>query len=272
MTNQDIDRLIERNRRSLRLASFGVSMASGLLGLGLLLLACFSSLAELAGFFFIGGVLAILICLGVTFDEVRTWRAHQRKEALAIWRALGHNHAFGLRLPESTQLLGGSVRQVYELDPAGKLFPLRQAIRLLDTHRRQQMRLQLVENRLGELRSLQEKLSSKMAQLQELGEDYPAGARNLQQINADLEALRLVHGQIRGSCARLEAITIAVQKAAQSRQLRRELETLSARLPQNAEAVEPAFEAESLEEIERQIGREIETYLQLERETEEHLR
>ena len=65
---------------------------------------------------------------------------------------------------------------------------------------------------------------------------------------------------------------ISVQKAAQARQLHRELSNINARLPQKAEAIESAFEPESLEDIERQIGREIETYLRLERETEEHLR
>lgn len=109
-------------------------------------------------------------------------------------------------------------------------------------------------------------------QLRELGEDYPQGARNLEQINGDLAALGRVHGQIHASCTRLEAIVIGVQKAAQSRELRRELEGLSARVAPSSGALEPAFAAESLEDIERQIGREIETYLQLERETDEHLR
>ncbi len=111
-----------------------------------------------------------------------------------------------------------------------------------------------------------------MAQLQKLGEDYPQGARNLEQINTDLEALGKVHSQIHGSCTRLEVIVIGVQKSAQSHQLRSEIEGLNARVTRAAGTIEPAFEAESLEEIERQIGREIETYLQLERETETHLR
>lgn len=203
---------------------------------------------------------------------MKTWQQREKTRARLTWEYLGRNQTFGAGLSEATRRLGNDVQKIYDGDPTGKLFPLRQSIRLVDTHSRQQQRLFIVENRLGELRNLQEALAGKMAQLQELGEDYPQGARNLKQINADLEALGRVHGQIRASCTRLEAIVIGVQKAVQSRQLRRELEGLSAHVAPSIGAIEPAFEAQSLEDIERQIGREIETYLRLERETEEHLR
>ena len=220
---------------------------------------------------FVFGVLGFVSWIA-TSEAMKDIKKRKKDKAFLIWESLGRNHAFGFELPLSTRQLGTEIQNIYTGEPSGKLFPLRQSIQLLDTHNRQQQRLQIVENRLRELRGLQENLSGKLAQLRELGENYPQGARNLEQINGDLAALGKVHGQIRASCARLEAIVIGVQKVAQSRELRRELEGLSAQLPQQQNSVEPAFEAQSLEEIERQIGREIETYLRLERETDEHLR
>ena len=274
MTNQEIDRVVAGRERRARTEQFlptvtawacsGVAFVASLLTLNPVdpLLNFSLWLAAL-----LSGVGAL-----TTVGAWRTWKQRENARARLIWQALGNDQVFGARLSESTRRLGNDVQKIYDGDPTGKLFPIRQSIQLVDTHNRQQQRLAIVENRLGELRKLQESLTGKMAQLRELGEDYPQGARNLEQINEDLEALRRVHGQIRASCTRLEAIVIGVQKALQSRQLRAELEGLSARVAPASGAIEPAFAAESLEEIERQIGREIETYLRLERETDEHLR
>ena len=68
--------------------------------------------------------------------------------------------------------------------------------------------------------------------------------------------------ELKSSCTRLEAILIGLQRQIQERRRRRDLAGVETQ----------ANEAQSREEIERQIGREIETYLRLERETGEHLR
>ena len=269
MTNEEIDAIIVRQQFALgRNAAF----TPAILWFGSFILAGFTfSILSIYWALFTFCVLAGVSLLS-TFEGIKKIQKCKEEKARLIWERFGHEHTFGSEISLSTRQLGTEIQKIYRGEPSGKLFPLRQAIRLVDTHNRQQQRLAIVENRLGELRGLQEKLSSKLAQLRELGEDYPQGAHNLEQINGDLAALGRVHGQISASCARLEAIVIGVQKVAQSRQLRAELEGLSARVAPSSEAVEPAFEAESLEEIERQIGREIETYLQLERETDEHLR
>ena len=269
MTDSQIQTIIARHERELRQGTFYFPVACwmGALALGLL---AFGLLTPLWGLFVF--VVLALASWSVTADARKQLELYAQGKARLTWEALGRGQVFGTRLSDATRRLGNDVQKIYNGDPTGKLFPLRQSIRLVDAHHRQQQRLAIVEERLGELRGLQENLASKMAQLRELGEDYPQGAHNLQQINEDLEALRRVHGQIRASCTRLEAIVIGVQKAVQSRQLRAELEGLSARVAPSSGALEPAFAAESLEEIERQIGREIETYLRLERETEEHLR
>ena len=195
----------------------------------------------------------------------------ERTKAFRIWTRLGEKALLG-HFSETTRQFGFSVAQIYALDQAGDTLPVRQAVRLFDTHRRQQKRLAQVSARMEELRALSEQLETKLARLHELGESYASGTRTLEEITADHEALTQISRRIQSSCTRLEMLVIAVQKAVQARQLRRELDELSARLPHSGESVEPAFEPESLETIERQIGREIETYLHLERETEEHLR
>ncbi len=269
MTNETIDAAIERAERRAWKDAFVPPIVSGAIIVPCSVAALFSENYPL--WLCIAGIFALASWAGAAAN-LKDFRAFQNGKAREVWRNLGVDGFFGERLSEATRRLGNDVQDVYNGDPTGKLFPLRQSIRLVDTHHRQQQRLAIVEARLGELRALQENLASKMAQLRELGEDYPQGARNLEQINEDLEALRRVHGQIHASCTRLETIVLGVQKAVQSRQLRAELEGLSARVTPATSHDEPAFAAESLEEIERQIGREIETYLRLERETEEHLR
>ena len=276
MTNEEIERAVADCDRGAIMGQFFPAATSWAFS-GVMLLLAFltgpsSPVDPFLNFFLWLAIIFSGVSAVVTFTSLQAWRKREALRARLTWEALGRNQTFGTQLSEPTRRLGNDIQKIYDGDPTGKLFPLRQSMQLVDTHSRQQQRLILVENRLGELRSLQESLAGKMAQLRELGEDYPQGARNLEQLNEDLEALRRVHGQIRASCTRLEAIVIGVQKAAQSRQLRRELEGLSARVAPVGGAVEPAFEAQSLEEIERQIGREIETYLQLERETDEHLR
>ena len=269
MTNEEIDAIIERQEFSL---GRGATLVPASLWFGSLIFAVFTWLSLSIGWALFTFCALASASLFSTLEAIKENKKRRGNRARLIWGNLGRQHTFGAELPVATRQLGGEVQKIYDADPSGALFPLRQSVRLIDTHHRQQQRLHIVENRLRELRLLQESLAGKMAQLQELGEDYPQGARNLEQINADLDALRAVHGPIRASCARLEAIVIGVQKAVQSRQLRRELEGLSAQISPINQAVEPAFAAQSLEEIERQIGREIETFLQLERETEAHLR
>ena len=269
MTNEAIDAIIERQQLALeRSATFTcAALWFGSFALPFFMLFSLSLSWALLTFCVLASV--SLFSTKETIEEIKK-RRNQR--ALLVWEQIGVKQVFGDALSVSTRQLGTEIQKIYQGEPSGELLPLRQSIRLLDTHNRQQQRLQIVENRLRELRALQENLQSKLAQLRELGENYPQGARNLEQIDGDLAALGRVHGQIRASCARLEAIVIGVQKVAHSRRLRADLDGLSAQLPRATQAVEPTFEAESLEEIERQIGREIETYLQLERETDEHLR
>ena len=230
-----------------------------------------------APFIFPFGFMVAVISLCLTIRALLQLPVSKEREALFAWKIiqLEQQNAY-LPLNSSTRELGYEVRKIYEIDRAGTIFPLPQAVRLIDTHRRQRERLHKVAARLIELQLLIETLEAKLKKLRELGEEHSQGAHKLQRLTEDFEVLLRDQMQIRSSCTRLEAIVLSAQEAAQARQLRqklrRDLDILGEPCDLSAEATKPAFEAESLEAIERQIGREIETYLQLERETEEHLR
>ena len=185
-----------------------------------------------------------------------------------IWRHLGGTHAFGVPHSMETADLGNRINQLYNNDPDGRALPLPRAVQLLTIYHHQQQKLQGVRTDIAALR----KLLTNMKRLEKLAEGYRARQDELQDITANERSLQRAQKQIEASCARLENMVGRVEREVQARQLHHEINQISARLPRSTQFVEPAFEAQSLEEIERQIGREIETYLQLERETEEHLR
>ena len=209
------------------------------------------------------------------FDFLRPRKSFKRFHEIKVpevWDSVVHARFFGEELSEAVLELWRRVRGIYRAESTGAVLPLTQAIRLLDIYRLQNKQLMIVEARMSELNLLHESLLQKLEQLLTLGENNAQGRRNLEQINADYHALEGIRNGLKGSCNRLEMTLISAQKAAQSRQIRRELGDLSVKLPRATTLDEPTFEAQSLEDIERQIGREIETYLQLERETDEHLR
>lgn len=209
------------------------------------------------------------------FDYLRPRKSLKRFQELRVsevWDSVIKTSFFGEELSDAPLELWRLVRKIYKSESLGELLPLHQAIRLLDIYRLQSKQLATVETRMRELNRLHESLLEKLEQLFALGEDHPEGKRNLQQINADYYALEEIRKGLKGSCTRLEMILISAQKAAQSRQIRRDLGDLSAKLPRTTQASDMDVRVESLEDLERAVGREIETYLQLERETEEHLR
>ena len=189
-----------------------------------------------------------------------------------VWDYLIKANFFGEELSGDTLQFWRRVRGIYKLEARGEVLPLHQAIRLLDIYRLQGKQMATVESRMGELNALRKSLMEKLEQLLVLGESHAPGKRNLEQLSGDYDALERIRNELKGSFTRLEIILISAQKAAQSQQIRRELGDLSAKLPRTEQAEYTSVEAESLEDLERAIGREIETYLQLERETEAHLR
>ena len=194
-------------------------------------------------------------------------KGYRRDRVNAFWRLIQREGLTGEPPTSLTRLLIERIVQI-QTASGGALLPMRQAVKLVAIYERQSRQLQLVREREPKLNQKREALLEKMAELQALGETNAAAWHQLELMRADAEALEKVADDIQDSCARLEQILSSVQKTARARQLHRELNQISA---SDQPANEPAFAPESLEEIERQIGREIETYLQLERETDQHL-
>lgn len=162
-----------------------------------------------------------------------------------------------------------AVIEVYDLPCGAELLSLPQSVKLVETYRQFQLTLRHLETRLAELKELRATLTQKLGQLRDLGERHQTGLAQLNAAEENYVTLTIHQQQAHASCSRLEEIVANVQRAAHSRQLHRELDQLHAPATPTSE---PIFESESLDGIGGQIGREIEIYLRLERETEERLR
>lgn len=215
----------------------------------------------------LSGILAT-VALCVTAANQQDLKGLNGMKAIAVWRSIHTRSLLGRELYLPTWELKEGIERLYEHDLCGEVLPLVQAIRLLDAHHRQQKRLVVVYSRLKELQVLRQTMHEKLAQLRTLGEDAPDAKRRLTELERDEAALQSIHNQISASCARLETIFTSVQHAHQVRQLKRELGELSQVAGSSSDL---ALESDAFD-IERQIGREIETFLRLERETDAHLR
>lgn len=191
------------------------------------------------------------------FARLEKRDAHSVREA-ALWEEISKENgvlsAHNLALTE----LRYRILSLYAAKGAS-LLPLQQAVRLFDAFKRQQQRLQDVENRLHQLSVLRHK----MAQLNRLDSSLPLA--QVQPVAEQEAALLALAGQLKASCQRLENIVAQVEKAVQIEQLQREIDQLASRVQLASRPDVP-----EADDVERQITREIETYLQLERETERH--
>ena len=200
-------------------------------------------------------------------DELRCF---EKNRAQRIWKFLSQNGQLltNQRATPSTKRLFASIAQLYFHDPQGEILPLPQAIRLLDTHHKQQQRLMNLDARLADLGVTRARLQENLSRLHALGERSESGEQNLREFFVDEANLRELKRGVEASCARLELLLPGVERALQVRLLHREVSQLSGARSQN----QMALEANDSDEIARQITREIETYLKLERESEAHFR
>ena len=259
MPTDEIEALLAQAKRRLAIKTFAAPVLSWLL----------------TGFFFYFALIfsdfgwGLLGILGLTWSFLYgrpfSFYKHQRKKVVVLWNELRASGWPDLSVSDATKKLEGKILQHYFQDPRGEILPIRQAMRLLETHHRQQTRFLAVTERLVELKMLREKI----AQLRALGEEHLEAQNSLQRFERDLKSLESVQNALQASCHRLEAILISVEQTAQVRRLHAEISALSA--PQNG-AIVAHSDHEDLLGIERQIGREIETFLELERETDRHFR
>ena len=285
MTNEEANRAVERSERRLRNRANLEARVYGASGLLTLVVSAVSAL--FAGFetwnLVVGYAMTAIfgfytvIALGMMslykYDlSRRRLREFERDRGRRIWCHMVRSGVFGKPLVGTARNLSEKIQAIYAIDPQASLLPLPQAVRLFDVYRRQRERRNAIDDRLGDLHSTRAALVAKTDQLQQLGE-HRSIAREVELLATEIEPLEELRDKTAESYRRLEAVIGPVLQTVQARQLHRELDDLQSQLPGEIPPhIEPTFEAESLEEIERQIGREIETYLRLERETEGHLR
>ncbi len=272
MTNQEIDQLVFRGQRQslLRfLVKSPLSSLSSFLCVVALLLILFTVLAH--DYVMAGGTFC-LFAVYVAAVARKHVKSFGRYRGTHFWDFLADEGISGRPVEAATARLIRTVARIQRLPRGLEMLPMRQAVRLIETYQLQQLELRRLNARSHEWRTLRRTLSEKLAQLRGIGEDHREGQNRLAEIDVQCESLHRLQQPIEDSCTRLELIVISVEKAVLSRQLRAEIGTLNEGVTGSDAPTEPAFEAQSLEEIERQIGREIETYLRLERETDEYLR
>ena len=271
MTNQEAQILIDESERKLR-KSYFVSPLTGWVLTALSGISGWLTLPYVWGNLVL--VAAFVIGLWSVYTTEGNWselRNLNNWKSLYLWRAVSRNKTLGLPIEGLALEVRDIIKEIYSTGSGESLLPLSQAVRLFDVYVRQQKRLNLVNARLRQLHALRKPLMAKSAQLEALGKDYVKSPQE-RQLDDEIERVKNVLFRIETSCTRLEGIVERLSREAQARQIQLELNDLSARLPHAATSEQPIFASESLEDIERQIGREIETYLQLERETDEHLR
>ena len=199
--------------------------------------------------------------LAYLLNPAKGMEPFHRQKNIWLWET-ALEKIFGKQLSPQTRNLWMKVRNIYILDAAGELLPLRQAIQLLDIYRRLQDQLSVVEARSPNMRPPRAQLRDGQSARLESGETPEIAARAGGFVSP--EAIR---DEIRSSCARLEAILIGVHTAAQERR-RHTPGSPRARADYGAPASD---EAQSLAAIEHQIEREIEFYRWLEHAKEAHL-
>lgn len=263
MTNDEVDVLVAHAQRA-----HGAAPLTGAR-----LFWCVAGIAAVSAHF--GGIwfalFMVVVSGGIGFiarvagkEANARWRHDFARRA---WHFIAHDARAFHSDSTSTNSLKRRIGQIYESDPRGNGFPLSQAVRLLDAHLRQQKRLARIEAHIHSLSQQREQLLLKLARLHELGEDNPTGRIRLERLSKDIFALEISAVGIQASCSRLEAIVVKIHQAEEVKKLHREINQLS-----NGDSLAPELQSEEANDIERQIGREIETFLRLERETDEHLR
>lgn len=218
------------------------------------------------------GLLAF-IAWSVSQESRANWQNFERERALSLWsewtrREGGEEVRRGL---VKTAVMRDEILDIYKADPRGEVLPLRQSMRLINTYGRQEERLEQIADHLAGVEEIRVELLEKTAQLRELGEETEDVQAILRGLERDIVPLETSVREIRASCYRLEFLLISVKKALQIKRLRSEIQTLASVETSSDEMAIAQTTADTID-IERQITREVETFLQLERDSDRHLR
>jgi DNA repair exonuclease SbcCD ATPase subunit len=233
-------------------------------------------------FIFLGGLPIIVVVLSgvcglitasLWSDGLKFKRDLTKRRARTLWQQINENSAFGDNPSSQERELLKGIGRIYDRDPQGETLPLPQAIRLTLVWKQQQQRLQTIESHITEMQFARTTLQEKQNLLRELNDENSGLDRALARLDDDITPLGRSHNALRASCTRLEALIVEIDSTIRRRELHREADNITARLPSGNSTTTSSLEVSDEHlELERQIGREIETYLQLERETDAHLR
>ncbi len=268
MTNQQIETLIRHAEKELARGSFLGARVAGTVSFVLSPLVFLGEIGIILGMF---AGMGWLVTLGLWSNGRSAKRDLKHKRALALWQEIWRIGVFGVTPPLKTAALLQEIGRVYERDPQGEVFPIPQAIRLVLVWQQQQNRLAGLHEHLGQMQILRDTLLEKQQLLRELGDEDGRLERTLSQLEDDIDPLKQSCNALRASCARLETIITTVDAAARRRMLHREVGELTADFSLSQKKTALQMQDEHLD-VERQITREIETFLELERETDAHLR
>ncbi|RYX84101.1 hypothetical protein EON83_11345 [bacterium] len=269
MNDRQIEAIIQEAEKQLGASSFIGARLSGGLSLILVPFIPFTELGLVVAA--ISGMMGLItISLWSEAQKLKKEALHSR--ARSIWREIDQISGFDKPSPKERELVK-NIARVYEHDPKGEVLPLVQAFRLLLAWKQQQKRLETLRTHLHNLQSSRAALLDKDRQLRELGDTNASLERALKTLGNDIAPLQRNVDIMSASCVRLESLVVEVDAAARRRNLHREVNQLTASLPSGQiKTTDPFDRADEHLDIERQIGREIETYLQLEREVDAHLR
>ncbi|BCM92753.1 hypothetical protein IAD21_04635 [Abditibacteriota bacterium] len=268
MNDEQIKQLIERARRDVFIHTFttpGVGWGLAIMSTGALWGAGLEAMATFLG------CLLLLPATQITRNALYEWREFKRAPAWRLWREITQNPHLLTASSAGGFDLSRSLQDVYRYDPRGEILPITQALRLLLIYDLQQRRLGVLLQRVTTLRSVRDQLLEKSARLRELGDTNPTVVVDGDEMNQEIAVLEQLNADIQASCYRLETIGLSAHRAIQVKQLHREIAELKSSVSPSKNGTAQLSPPE-ITDIERQIGREIETYLQLERETETHLR
>jgi hypothetical protein len=268
MNDEQITRLIRKTQRQLWARHFKLPLIGWGLSLSSVAALLLEGVVEFGLFF--GGLMA-LPAIQVSREAAFNWREFNRAPALRLWRELNHRNLLIASPTAQTRELMRSIEALYQTDWRGEVLPLPQAARLIVIYDLQRQRLASIDERTGELELVREQLKFKAARLHQLGDQTPAAATSLDNLSGEIALFDRVGEEVLASCTRLETIVLSVQRAVQVKQLHREIADLNSVVAPRSPALSQIAIPE-ITDIERQIGREIETFLQLERETDAHLR
>lgn len=172
---------------------------------------------------------------------------------------------------DATQRLVEKIFALYELNGMTTVFPVEQAKRLVEAHKRQWSKISAIDDRLKANRVLHREIGDNLEQLRLMGESNAAGERSLKELKQDESELLILREKIVDSSRKLEALLPVIETEWRKTCLHRETNRLAEiALRSTAEDSAVVWERTTTE-LEHQITFEINTYLKLESETQQRL-